>query len=61
MFDYKHHSDMDVPHYVYVDAPSDYPCSCMSYYTLHKDMYVPQYVTPVGRRKGVIILSYKKW
>ena len=61
MFYYTNHSHMDIPQYVHVDVPSDYACSCMSYYTHHKDMYVPHYVTPVERRKGVILLFYKKW
>jgi hypothetical protein len=50
---------MDVPQYVHVDVPSDYPSSCTSYYTHHRDMYVPQYVTHAERRKGVILLFYK--
>jgi hypothetical protein len=33
----------------------------MSYYTHHRDMYVPHYVSPVERKKGVTLLFYKKW
>jgi len=47
---------MKVPQYVHVDVPSAYVCSWMSYYTHHKDMHVLQYVSPVERIKGVILL-----
>jgi len=39
-----HHSDMDAPHYVHVDVPSDYLCYWMFSYTYHKNMDAPHYV-----------------
>ena len=35
---YKHHTDIDDPHYIQDDAPSDYLCQCTLYYTYHSIM-----------------------
>jgi hypothetical protein len=40
----KHHSDMDIPWYVFVYVPSGYFCHQMFYYTHHNDTDAPQYV-----------------
>jgi hypothetical protein len=44
MFYYTHHSDMDAPQYVHVDATSDVPVAWMFYYTHHIYMDASQYV-----------------
>jgi len=44
MFYYTHHSDMDSPQYVDVDAPWDIEDTWILYYTHYRDMYIPQYV-----------------
>ena len=60
IFYYTHHRDMYLPQYVYVDVTSDYSSSCMTYYTHHTGTYVPRYVSPVERKKKVILLFFKK-
>jgi len=41
---YTHHSNMDAPQYVHVDALSVAAVAWMSYYTHHSNMAAPQYV-----------------
>jgi len=45
MFYYTYHSDMDVPQYVHVDVTSDY----VLYNSHHRNMYIPQDVSPAKR------------
>ena len=41
---YKHHGNMEAPHYVEVDVTSEYLCAWMFYYTHHMYMDPMQYV-----------------
>ena len=45
MFYYTLHIDADALHYVHVDESSDVDFPWMFYYTQHREMYVPQYVS----------------
>ena len=49
---------MDAPHYVHADVPSDVLLSWMFYYTYHRDMDVPQHVTP-AKKKGSKFTIFK--
>jgi len=40
---FTHHSDMDSPHYVHIDVPSDSLCHWALYYTYHSHMEATQY------------------
>jgi hypothetical protein len=51
---------MDAHQYVYTDVPSDYLCPSMFYDTHHMDMDVPQYVSPIKKKKGRNITIFKR-
>ena len=42
---------MDGPQYVHTDVPSEYLCPWMFYDTHHMDMDVPEYVSPIKKKK----------
>jgi len=42
---------MDVPQYVHVDVTSDYMFYWKFYYSRHRNMYIPQDVSPAKRNK----------
>jgi hypothetical protein len=46
---------MDAPQYVHVEVPLDYVLLNVLLITPH-DMYIPQYLSYVKKKKGVILL-----
>jgi len=52
MFYYTHRSDTVALQYLHIDVPSDHLCPWMFYDTHHMDMDVPEYVSPIKKKKG---------